>query len=169
MGKNDEPRDIAALDPADTRQYLHTRRGQHDAKKRLGETHGRTKTEFVEQTGINKTALGIVERLDRLSPEVRSDVFRSLDKLRGDMAGVWGQEETEDLFPERTPDEQKENFAAQRAEEKRRNQTLAGGVDDELDTPPVSLDDAKAARKARIKADLVSMRDKKLGDGPEAA
>mgnify|MGYP000555950613 CR=1 FL=1 len=161
MGKNDEPRDIAALDPADTRQYLHTRRGQHDAKKRLGETHGRTKTEFVEQTGINKTALGIVERLDRLSPEVRSDVFRSLDKLRGDMAGVWGQEETEDLFPERTPDEQKENFAAQRAEEKRRNQTLAADT--------VSLDDAKAARKARIKADLVSMRDKKLGDGPEAA
>lgn len=130
-----EPKDIASVNPDDVRAYLRTRRGQFDAKKKMAETHGRTKVEFQEHTGLNKTAIGFAERLDRFSPEVRQDVLRSLDKIREAQGPVWGQAETVDMFDEsaakeRTPEEQVANFQNARASARRQR------AQDNANTPP---------------------------------
>lgn len=112
MAKDTEVKSPDAVSPDDVRAYLRTKRGQFDAKKKLGEVHGQTRVEFVEETGFNKTALGFCERIDRLSPEVRQDVLRSVDLIRGAMGAVWGQEETGDMFPD-NEEEQEEPDPAQ--------------------------------------------------------
>lgn len=174
MSAND-PKDIATVSPDDVRSYHNTRRGQFAAKKNLAEVHGHTKTEFVEATGLNKTAVAFAERIDRLSPEVRADVLRSLDKIRDSMDGVWAQQETAEMFPEASPEEQKEANKRRRIEAKR---AKAHEHQEAAEVQPFELDDVKqfapagdfpappaaeasTDRKQAIKDELAAMRDKK--------
>lgn len=92
-------------EPDTTREYFRIRRGQSERKKSLTEEMGQTRSDFVDSTGLNKTAVGFCERMDKLSAEVRADVFRSLDLIREQMGPVWSQEETRDMFDAKTPGE----------------------------------------------------------------
>jgi len=79
------------------RDFYRTRRSQVDRKKNLTDEMGQTLSDFVERTELNKTATGIMQRLDKLSPEKREDVLRSIDTIREAMEGVWSQETTEQM------------------------------------------------------------------------
>lgn len=121
-----ETKDPAKVSPDDVRAYLRTRASQKAGKKLIAETHGRTKVEFQEETGFNKTAIAIAEKLDGFSPEVRQDVLRSLDILREGMAGVWGQQP--DMFDapkEPTVEEQAQNLKAARTSARRAKATTS--------------------------------------------
>lgn len=101
----------AAVSPDEIREYLRTRRKQFARKKNLTEELGQTRSDFVDGSGLNKTAVGISERLDRFSPEVRADVLRSLDIIREGMSGVWAQESTAEMDFD-TPEPEKSGLAA---------------------------------------------------------
>lgn len=181
MSAND-PKDPTAVSADDVREFLRTRRNQFNAKKNLAEVHGQTKVEFVESTGFNKSALAFAERLDRLSPEVRSDVLRSLDLIRASMDGIWAQESTAELFPEASPEEQKEANKRKRDEAKR---AKAHEHQEAAEVQPFELDDVKqfapagdfpappAAeakdRKQEIKDELAAMRDRKAQQAADIA
>lgn len=82
---------------SEIREFYRTCRNQVDRKKNLTDEMGHTLSEFVEKSELNKTAVGMCARLDRLSPEKRADVLRSIDAIREAMAGVWSQESTEEM------------------------------------------------------------------------
>ena len=79
--------------------YMLRRREQFGRRKVLTDELGQTKADFVEASELNKTAVSFAERLDRLSPEVRADVIRSLDVISAEMRPVWDKETTPDMFP----------------------------------------------------------------------
>lgn len=115
-----QPKDTALhAEPDATREYFRIRRGQQERKKSVTDEMGATRTDFVESTNLNKTAVGFCERLDRLSPEVRGDVLRSLDMIREQMGPVWSQHETPDMFDAPTTPEQKFEAGAQEAKRAR--------------------------------------------------
>lgn len=80
-----------------TREFYATKRRQDARKKNLTNEIGATLAAFVDKTELNKTAVGIIGRLDKLSPDKRADVLRSLDTIREAMSGVWGQEESAEM------------------------------------------------------------------------
>ena len=47
------------------------------------------KKEFCESTGVNKKALGWGQQLDKMKPENRMDVIRSLRRILDVMEGEW--------------------------------------------------------------------------------
>lgn len=95
----EEETDVGAV-----REYFTTRRQQNERKHNLTEEMGQTLADFVEKTELNKTAVGIAGRLDRLSADKRNDVLRSLDAIRAAMEGVWAQEATAEMDFDKKPD-----------------------------------------------------------------
>lgn len=93
----EETKDIEAVDPGDTRAFLLELTKLAEKKSDVGEEMGSLKSDFVDETGYNKTALSFAARLHKLSADKRGDVFRSLDKIRDDMAAVWAQGATEEM------------------------------------------------------------------------
>lgn len=106
------------INPDDVRNFYRERMADRERKDAIAATMGEKKTAFADATKLNKTAIGFAERLDRLSPEVRGDVLRSLDVIRDSMAPVWNQQE-EMEFGEATADEQAENLKRKRTSARR--------------------------------------------------
>lgn len=148
----------------ETREFFTVRRRQNERKKSLTEEMGTALASFVDKTELNKTAVGIGLRLDRLSADKRADVLRSLDAIREHMSGVWAQEETQsmdfgtegattglaagqeaarkrrskpDTEPKKTAKQRAKDDAAAEAEMKRiREQAEADARQDAADYPP---------------------------------
>ena len=147
----------------ETREFFTVRRRQNERKKSLTEEMGTALASFVDKTELNKTAVGIGLRLDRLSADKRADVLRSLDAIREHMSGVWAQEETQsmdfrtekettglaagqeaarkrrkpDAEPKKTAKQRAKDDAAAEAEMKRiREQAEADARQDAADYPP---------------------------------
>jgi hypothetical protein len=80
---------VGKMAPDDLRAYMRKRVEQFEKKKGITDEMGGTRSDFCDATGVNKTALGFMERLNRMTPEVRGDVLRSIDVIReGDGAGL---------------------------------------------------------------------------------
>ena len=151
MAKNDNPKNPEKVSPDDVRAYLRTRIAQFDAKKNLAGMHAKTREDFVDGTGFNKTALGFMERLNRMTPEVRADILRSIDLIRTAMGGVWGQQP--DMFdgdeteapPATQPEDPSEPMKRARTSAKR----------------------AKAAEKAKEREDATALQEPPVERAPD--
>jgi hypothetical protein len=99
--------DVGKMAPDDLRAYMRKRVDQFEKKKGITDEMGGTRSDFCDATGVNKTALGFMERLNRMTPEVRGDVLRSIDVIREAMGPVWDQQMAMDL-DERAPEERLE-------------------------------------------------------------
>lgn len=92
-------------DVGGVREFLREREGYRDAVGAKKEAAAKHKATFIDGSRINKTAMSWAERLDTLSAEVRADVIRSLKLVMEEMAAVWAQEETEEMFPDKPKEE----------------------------------------------------------------
>jgi hypothetical protein len=100
--------DVGKMAPDDLRAYMRKRVEQFEKKKGITDEMGGTRSDFCDATGVNKTALGFMERLNRMTPEVRGDVLRSIDVIREGMGPVWDQQMAMDLDDDREPEERLE-------------------------------------------------------------
>lgn len=53
---------------------------------------------LLELTGLNKKALSFVRSIDKMEPDKREDVLRSLHPLLNMMDGHWNSQKTPDMF-----------------------------------------------------------------------
>lgn len=96
MAKENETVDVEGVDPARVRAVIRELNARKVDADDIAKEVNEDQKEFCESTGVNKRALTWLRSLDKMKPENRTDVVRSLERGLDIMAPVWGQQE--DMF-----------------------------------------------------------------------
>lgn len=88
----EENPDVEGVDPGRVRSVIRELNGRKAEADEISKEVTEDQKEFCESTGVNKKALGWLRSLDKMKPDNRSDVVRSLERGLDIMSPIWGQE-----------------------------------------------------------------------------